>query len=200
MCRTLCGLPFPTWPNNDNRFIFPVLVHRWRRLSYIIPDNGAFMVSTNRRFCKQMLWNVSGPPLFFVPHSRSLTYEQELTVVVCHAEGCLPVDFARGGVSVASLRERGEMGDSVWQPETLRAVKEQDPCRKQANCFLNDLHVSRLQFANVGASQWDCLLFKMTGSSVFKCVYDSSFTRAGGQYSRTKNHWNERNVQCRSKT
>lgn len=113
------------------------------RLSYLIPDNGAFMVSTNSGFCKRMLWSTSGP---FLPHSRSLTYERELIIVVCHAEGCLPVDFARGGVAIAVFRERGEMGDGVWQPETLRAVKEQDPCRRHASCFWNDLHASRLQF------------------------------------------------------
>lgn len=65
-----------------------------------------------------------------LPHRRSLTYKQELIIPVGHAESGLAIDFARGGVSVASLREGGEMGDGVRQPETLRAVKEQDPCRK----------------------------------------------------------------------
>lgn len=65
-----------------------------------------------------------------LPHQRSLTYKQELIILVGHAESGLAVDFARGGVNVASLREGGEMGDSVRQPETLRAVKEQDPCGK----------------------------------------------------------------------
>lgn len=116
----------------------PALVHRCHRLPYIRPDSSALVVSTNRGFCKQVserlqtLRNTSGP---FLPHSRSLTYEQELVIVVCHAEGCLPVDFARGGVHVASLREGGEMGDGVRQPETLSVVKEHDPCRKHANDF-----------------------------------------------------------------
>lgn len=68
-----------------------------------------------------------------LPHQRSLTYKQELIVPVGHAESGLAVDFARGGVNIASFRERGEVGDSVRQPETLRVVKEQDPCRKKAN-------------------------------------------------------------------
>lgn len=62
-CWTLCGPPLLTCPENNYRFgcLLAVHVHPWRQLSYIIPDNGAFMVSTNRGFCKWMLWNRSGP-------------------------------------------------------------------------------------------------------------------------------------------
>ncbi len=48
-----------------------------------------------------------------MPHQRSLTYSEELLVLVGHTESGLTIDFARGGVKVASLRERGEMGNTV---------------------------------------------------------------------------------------
>lgn len=79
-----------------------------------------------------------------LPHERSLTYTEELLILVGHTESSLAIDFARGGVKVASLRERGEMGNAVRQPETLRAVKEQYPCRMHTHspqCKCNGSHI-----------------------------------------------------------
>ena len=40
-----------------------------------------------------------------LPHERALTYTEELCILVGHTESSLAIDFARGGVKVASLRE-----------------------------------------------------------------------------------------------
>lgn len=47
-------------------------------------------------------------------HHCSLTYTEELFIPVGHTKSRLAIDFARGGVKVASLRERGEMGNTMW--------------------------------------------------------------------------------------
>lgn len=57
-------------------------------------------------------------------HDRSLTYSKELFILVGHAQSSLAIDFAGGGVNKAFLREWGEMRNAVWQPETLRMIKE----------------------------------------------------------------------------
>ena len=46
-------------------------------------------------------------------YGRSLTYTEELGILVRHTQSSLAIDFARGGVTVAFLREGGEMGDAV---------------------------------------------------------------------------------------
>lgn len=109
-------------------------------LSYIRPDNHAL---ANREFFKL----TSSQAL--LPHQRSLTYTQELLVLVGHTESSLTVDFARGGVKVAPLREWGQKGNAVRQPETLSVVKEQHPCRMRTNncpCFFSDAHECQTQW------------------------------------------------------
>lgn len=65
--------------------------------------------------------------------SWELTYMKKLLVLVGHTQCSLAIEFARGRVKVPFLGEGGEMGNAVRQPETLRAVKEQCPCRTHTN-------------------------------------------------------------------
>lgn len=58
---------------------------------------------------------------------------KKLLVLVGHTQCSLAIEFARGRVKVPFLGEGGEMGNAVRQPETLRAVKEQCPCRTHTN-------------------------------------------------------------------
>lgn len=69
--------------------------------------------------------------------THSLTYTEKLRILVGHTQGSLAIVFARGGVLVALLRERGEMGNGVGQPETLRMVKEQNPCGMHESTHLS---------------------------------------------------------------